>query len=105
MIGARAIQQFDQTLINGKPCRIMWARKDKQGISTGNLFIKNLDPMVTTKSLLDTFSLYGHITSCKIVTDERGRSKGYGFIHYDTVESAERAINKVNGMTLYDREM
>ncbi|KAI8343637.1 hypothetical protein BC941DRAFT_388851 [Chlamydoabsidia padenii] len=112
--GARALQQLSQTLINGKPCRIMWARRDnnqssssfkQQPIATGNLFIKNLDRMVTTKSLLDTFSLYGNITCCKIVTDERGRSKGYGFIHYDTVESAERAINKINGMTLYDREI
>lgn len=95
-------------MINGRPCKLMWARRAKslnQPISTGNVFIKNLDPMVTTKSLLDTFSLYGHINCCKIVTDERGQSKGYGFIHYDTVESAERAINKVNGMTLYDREV
>ncbi|SAL95136.1 hypothetical protein [Absidia glauca] len=106
--GARAIQRLNQTMINGRPCRIMWARRTKSlkhPVSTGNLFIKNLDPMVTTKSLLDTFSLYGHINCCKIVTDERGQSKGYGFIHYDTVESAERAIDKVNGMTLYDREV
>ncbi|KAI8097056.1 polyadenylate binding protein [Halteromyces radiatus] len=107
--GARAVQTLNYTLIKGKPCRIMWTQNEnnnnKSKIMTGNIFIKNLDPLVTTKSLLDTFSLYGHITSCKIVTDERGRSKGYGFVHYDTTDSAERAINHVNGMTLYDREI
>ncbi|KAI8334246.1 hypothetical protein BC941DRAFT_432471 [Chlamydoabsidia padenii] len=97
---------LDHTMINGKPCRLIWMKKDKdKANTTGNLFIKNLDPSITTKSLLDTFSLYGHITSCKIVTDERGRSKGYGFIRYDTTESAERAIDHINGMTLYDREI
>jgi polyadenylate-binding protein len=85
----------------------MWMSTDdrREPSTSSNLFIKNLDAAVTTKSLLDTFSLYGNITNCKIVTDEQGRSKGYGFIRYDTTESAERAINTVNGMTLYDREM
>ncbi|ORZ05976.1 hypothetical protein BCR42DRAFT_174060, partial [Absidia repens] len=105
--GTKAIQQLNYALIKGKQCRILWTRNEPNKLKTitGNIFIKNLDPSITTKSLLDTFALYGHITNCKIVTDEQGRSKGYGFIHYDTPESAERAINCVNGMTLYDREI
>ncbi|KAI8065739.1 hypothetical protein BC940DRAFT_303469 [Gongronella butleri] len=72
---------------------------------SGNIFIKNLDPSVTTKSLLDTFSSFGQITQCKIVTDDRGQSKGYGFIHFDTMEAAERAINHAHGKRLCDRSL
>lgn len=43
--------------------------------------------------------------SCKVATDERGRSKGYGFVHYDSAESAEAAIKAVDGMLLNDKKV
>jgi polyadenylate-binding protein len=33
------------------------------------------------------------------------RSKGYGFVHYETADMAENAINHVNGMLLNDRQV
>uniref|UniRef100_A0A8C1ZG06 Poly(A) binding protein, cytoplasmic 1a n=1 Tax=Cyprinus carpio TaxID=7962 RepID=A0A8C1ZG06_CYPCA len=52
----------------------------------------------------DTFSAFGNILSCKVVCDENG-SKGYGFVHFETHEAAERAIEKMNGMLLNDRKV
>lgn len=46
-----------------------------------------------------------HVSSLsKVVCDENG-SKGYGFVHFETQEAAERAIEKMNGMLLNDRKV
>ncbi|XP_017786625.1 PREDICTED: polyadenylate-binding protein 4-like [Nicrophorus vespilloides] len=103
--GALDTMNFD--LIKGKPIRIMWSQRDpslrKSGV--GNLFIKNLDKNIDNKSMFDTFSAFGNILSCKVMLDENGVSKGYGFIHFETEEAAKKAIEKVNGMLLNNKKV
>uniref|UniRef100_A0A4W3IS22 Polyadenylate-binding protein n=1 Tax=Callorhinchus milii TaxID=7868 RepID=A0A4W3IS22_CALMI len=102
----RALDTMNFDVIKGKPVRIMWSQRDpslrKSGV--GNIFIKNLDKSIDNKALYDTFSAFGNILSCKVVCDENG-SKGYGFVHFETHEAAERAIEKMNGMLLNDRKV
>ena len=45
------------------------------------------------------------VLSCKVATDENGRSRGFGFVHYETAEAAETAIKSVNGMLLNDKKV
>ncbi|XP_059128837.1 polyadenylate-binding protein 1-like [Peromyscus eremicus] len=102
----RALDTMNFDVIKGKPVRIMWSQRDpslrKSGV--GNIFVKNLDRSIDSKVLYDTFSAFGNILSCKVVCDENG-SKGYGFVHFETQEEAERAIEKMNGMFLNDRKV
>ncbi|XP_032810439.1 polyadenylate-binding protein 1 isoform X1 [Petromyzon marinus] len=102
----RALDTMNFDVVKGKPIRIMWSQRDpslrRSGV--GNIFIKNLDKSIDNKALYDTFSAFGNILSCKVVCDENG-SKGYGFVHFETQEAADKAIEKMNGMLLNDRKV
>ncbi|XP_029316372.1 polyadenylate-binding protein 4 isoform X1 [Cottoperca gobio] len=102
----RALDTMNFDVVKGNPIRIMWSQRDpslrKSGV--GNVFIKNLDKSIDNKALYDTFSAFGNILSCKVVCDENG-SKGYAFVHFETQDAADRAIEKMNGMLLNDRKV
>mmetsp|Transcript_25543 Transcript_25543/g.70323 ORF Transcript_25543/g.70323 Transcript_25543/m.70323 type:complete len:693 (+) Transcript_25543:123-2201(+) len=104
----RALDTMNFSMIKNKPCRIMWSQRDpslrRSGV--GNIFVKNLHESIDNKQLYDTFSLFGNILSCKVVTDrETGLSKGYGYIHYETAEAANAAIDKLDGMLIDGQEV
>ncbi|KAJ2906495.1 hypothetical protein MKZ38_001476 [Zalerion maritima] len=105
--GEKALEELNYTLIKGRPCRIMWSQRDPALRKTGqgNVFIKNLDVVIDNKALHDTFAAFGNILSCKVAQDENGISKGYGFVHYETDESAFTAIKHVNGMLLNEKKV
>ncbi|KAL9231722.1 hypothetical protein vseg_006913 [Gypsophila vaccaria] len=103
----RAIERLNFTPLNRKPIRIMFSHRDpsvrKSG--AGNIFIKNLDKTIDNKALQETFATFGTILSCKVATDPFGQSKGYGFVQYESEESARKAIEKLNGMLLNDKQV
>jgi len=103
----RALETLNYVPIKGQPCRIMWSQRDpsvrRSGV--GNVFIKNLDETIDNKTLHDTFTAFGNIMSCKVVTDAAGKSCGFGFVHFETQEAADQAISKVNGMLMNGRKV
>lgn len=55
--------------------------------------------------LQELFKPFGNILSCKIVKSDDGRSKGYGFVQFDSDESANAAIEELNGSNAGGRQM
>lgn len=115
---AKAIEVLNFALVKDKPMRIMYVQRDpsvrKSGL--GNIFIKNLEKSIDNKSLYETFSYFGNILSCKVCTRKfevikdgkatiEEESLGYGFVHFETQEAAQLAINKVNGMLIEGKKV
>lgn len=48
--------------------------------------------------------VFSRIPPLQVVCDENG-SKGYAFVHFETQDAADRAIEKMNGMLLNDRKV
>ncbi|CAI8607880.1 unnamed protein product [Vicia faba] len=71
----------------------------------GNVFVKNLAKSIDNVGLHDLFQEYGNILSSKIVISEDGKSKGFGYIQFGSEESANDAIQKMNGSTVRDKQI
>ncbi|CAI0465022.1 unnamed protein product [Linum tenue] len=70
-----------------------------------NLYIKNLDDTISDEMLKEMFSEFGTVTSCKVVRDPSGVSKGSGFVAFATPEEASRAINEMNGKMIVSKPL
>jgi len=76
-----------------------------------NVYIKNFGDDLTEEKLKEMFSKYGKITSHKVVRDDKGmpadegeilvddsgKTKGFGFVSFEESESAEKAVEELNG--------
>ncbi|CAL9157345.1 unnamed protein product [Musa hybrid cultivar] len=62
-----------------------------------NLYLKNLDDSVGDDELKELFSDFGTITSCKIMRNPDGISKGFGFVAFSAPEEANRALEDMKG--------
>jgi len=77
-----------------------------QGGEGKSLYVGNLAKSVTQVLLYEVFGALGQVTSVKLITDKiSGDSQGYGFVDYIDHETAEMAMNALNGRDLYGNEL
>lgn len=63
----------------------------------GNLYIRGLLPTTRSEDLYKIFAPYGEVQSCKVIYDDYGFSKGYGFVNLANRMEADKAIESLNG--------
>ncbi|OMO84051.1 hypothetical protein COLO4_22263 [Corchorus olitorius] len=62
-----------------------------------NVYVKNIDDDVTDEELREHFSQCGIITSAKLMRDDKGMSKGFGFVCFSNPEEATKAVSTFHG--------
>uniref|UniRef100_A0A6B2L9G8 RRM domain-containing protein n=1 Tax=Arcella intermedia TaxID=1963864 RepID=A0A6B2L9G8_9EUKA len=81
-----------------------WYELEKQKKLTNStiLYLKNFGEHLTEEELRQCFSKkdFGTIKSVKIMRDNQGYSKGFGFITFVSPQGAEIALKVMNGCTL-----
>lgn len=67
------------------------------------LFIGNLDWGISSEDLAEIFSEFGVVTESIIIKNERGQSKGFGFVTFENGEDADKAIQALDGKEVRGR--
>ncbi|KAK2508674.1 hypothetical protein MC885_018007, partial [Smutsia gigantea] len=101
----RAIEEMNGTWL--KDCRLFVGRfknrHDREAELRNraheftNVYVKNFGDDMDDESLKEVFSQYGNTLSVKVMTDTSGKSKGFGFVSFDSHEAAKKAVEKMNG--------
>ncbi|XP_058788475.1 glycine-rich RNA-binding protein 3, mitochondrial-like [Vicia villosa] len=75
-------------------------------VPSTKLFVGGVSYSTDEQSLREVFARYGEVVDVRIIMDrETGRSKGFGFITYNTVEEASSALQALDGQDLHGRRV
>jgi hypothetical protein len=79
---------------------------DGHGPEGCNLFIFHIPNEMTNLDLFNFFSPFGNVISARIMVDnENGRSRGFGFVSFDSPRSATDAIVHMNGLQVGNKRL
>ncbi|OAA68250.1 polyadenylate-binding protein [Niveomyces insectorum RCEF 264] len=110
----QAIKHVNGMLLNEKKVYVGHhiPKKDRQSkfeemkANFTNIYVKNLSPEVTDDEFRELFEKYGAVTSSTIAREQdTGKSRGFGFINFTTHESANRAVEELNGREIHGQEL
>jgi len=103
-----AIQKVNGMLLNGKKVYVgrFVPRKDRE-MELGekarkftNVYVKNINDEYDEAKLNEMFQKYGKISSVKVMKSDDGKSKGFGFVSFESPEEAMNACDELNGQDL-----
>ena len=70
------------------------------------LFVGSLSWNTTSDELRNAFAACGEVTEVNVVMNrDTGRSRGFGFVTYESEDGAARAIETLDGSTLDGRSI
>ncbi|KAK1435338.1 hypothetical protein QVD17_01099 [Tagetes erecta] len=73
---------------------------------SSKLFVGGLSYQTDDYSLKEAFSGFGEVVEARVVTDrESGRSRGFGFVNYTSGDSANEAMQAMDGQELNGRNI
>ncbi|CAF2084076.1 unnamed protein product [Brassica rapa] len=73
-------------------------------LTPSKLFVGGLSPTTDVDILKDVFGRFGKIVDVVVISDrETGVSKGFGFVTYDSIDAANKAMQQMNDQELDGR--
>ncbi|CAH9103808.1 unnamed protein product [Cuscuta europaea] len=105
------IQNLDRTELGGRIMRVNFSNRPQPKDplypeSDHKLFVGNLSWTVTSEILSAAFEKHGNVVGARVLYDgQTGRSRGYGFVSYETQEEMENALSSMNGAELEGRAL
>ena len=89
-----------------RPARTERPEPTPQEITTPKLYVGNLAYEAGESDLFDLFSKVGHVKNVEIAMDRRAnRSKGFGFVEMEVLETAKEAAEKLNRTDFMGRQI
>lgn len=80
--------------------------KQSEGPDGANLFIYHIPADLRDNDLAEMFNTFGSIVSCKIFIDKAtNQSKCFGFVSFDNPNSAQMAIQAMNGFKIGSKRL
>ncbi|KAI3473408.1 hypothetical protein Pfo_031418 [Paulownia fortunei] len=102
ILGRTVSNHFSQEISSSKPSifqAIRW-------MSSSKLFIGGLSYSTDDTSLIEAFNKYGEVAEARVIVDrETGRSRGFGFVTYSSIEEASAAIQALDQQELHGRRI
>ena len=73
---------------------------------SNKVFVGGISWDTTNEALAEFFSQVGKVVEAKIIFDRiKNRSKGFGFVTFETPEEAQKAVSELNGKELDGRQL
>jgi RNA recognition motif. (a.k.a. RRM, RBD, or RNP domain) len=96
--GIRQGPAYGQNYTINSPGQAIQTTALNKGPDGANLFIFHIPNHYTNLDMYHLFLPYGNLLSVRIMVErDSGRSRGFGFVSYDSAESAAMAIKELNG--------
>ncbi|KAL7509171.1 hypothetical protein ACHAXN_006178 [Cyclotella atomus] len=77
-----------------------------KGPDGANLFVFHIPNDFSNQEMYDMFAQYGNVLSARIMVEaETGRSRGFGFVSFDSTAAAANAIKHLNGYPIKGKRL
>mmetsp|Transcript_6467 Transcript_6467/g.10884 ORF Transcript_6467/g.10884 Transcript_6467/m.10884 type:complete len:274 (+) Transcript_6467:228-1049(+) len=105
-MAGRAVEELNGTTLNGRSVHVRMDRSiaEESVGNTFDIFVGNLSWEVLTAEVLTIFQEF-RPTSCQILTNMYGKSRGFSIIKFSTEADAIAAIEGMNGSEIKGRQI
>lgn len=80
----RCLREMNNAKLRNKQIILSHVRpKDSTFNADANIIVRNLPKELLQQDLMTLFSPFGRILSCKLETDSKGESKGFGYVQFE----------------------